>query len=111
MAYVARMVDSSTSLTLDAALAAPYVHLDSRALVLCNGSACVILPAARFPWVREAFTLIDDERRATRTQGDHVLGGFVTDDGVVLFAGGREAIISVRLGADAFGTLRESIAA
>ena len=105
------MVDSSTSLTLDAAAPGPYVHLDSRALVLCNGSACVILPAARFPWVREAFALIANEERATRTQGDAVLGGFVTDDGVVLFAGGREAIISVRLAADAFRTLRERIAA
>jgi hypothetical protein len=105
------MVDSSTSLTLDAAAPAPYAHLDNRALVLCNGTGCVILPSARFPWVRETFALIADERRATRTQGDHVLGGFHADGGVVLFAGGREAILSVRVTADAFRTLRERLAA
>jgi hypothetical protein len=43
------MVDSSTSLTLNAEAPAPYVHLDNRALVLCNGRGCVILPSARFP--------------------------------------------------------------
>jgi hypothetical protein len=105
------MVDSSTSLTLDAAAPAPYVHVDNRALVICNGSACVILPSARFPRVRETFALIADERRATRMEGDHVLGGFVDDGGVVLFAGGREEIVSVRLEAGAFAALRERLAA
>src|SRR3954453_2887205 len=105
--YVSPMVDSSTSLTLDAEAPRPYVHLDNRALVLCNGSDCVIPPSARFPWVRETFALIADERRATRTQGDHVPGGFFAAGGVVLFAGGRDAITSVRLAAGAFATLRE----
>jgi hypothetical protein len=105
------MVDSSTSLTLEARAPAPYVHLDNRALVLCNGSDCVVLPSARFPWVRDTFALIADERRATRTQGEHVLGGFVDGGGVVLFAGGRDAITSVRVEAGAFATLRERLAA
>ena len=106
------MVDSSTSLTLDAEAPAPYVHLDNRALVLCNGSSCVMLPSARFPRVRETFALIADEQRATRMEGDHVLGGFVDGGGgVVIFAGGREAIISLRLEAGAFAALRERLAA
>ena len=105
------MVDSSTSLTLDAVAPAPYVHLDNRALVLCSGGGCVMLPAARFPWVRETFALIAGERRATRQQGEHVLGGFVTGDGIVLFAGGRDALISLRLAAEDFRALREQIAA
>jgi hypothetical protein len=105
------MVDSSTSLTLNAEAPAPYVHLDNRALVLCNGSSCVILPSARFPWVRETFALIASERRATRTQGDHVLGGFATDEGIVLFAGERDSLVSVVVSRDAFATLRERISA
>jgi hypothetical protein len=109
MTYVPRMVDSSTSLTLDAVVPAPYVHLDNRAIVLCTGDRCVTLPAARFPWVRETFGLIATERRATRTQGDHILGGFATSDGVVVFAGARDAIVSVRLAADAFRALHEHL--
>jgi hypothetical protein len=109
MTYVARMVDSSTSLTLDAVVPAPYVHLDNRALLLCNGDRCMMLPAARFPWVRETFGLIATERRATRMQGDHILGGFAAGDGVVLFAGARDALVSVRLAADAFRALHEQL--
>jgi hypothetical protein len=103
------MVDSSTSLTLDAVIPAPYVHIDNRALVLCTGERCVTLPAARFPWVRETFGLIATERRATRTQGDHILGGFAAGDGVVLFAGARDTVVSVRLAADAFRALHEQL--
>jgi hypothetical protein len=103
------MVDSSTSLTLDAVVPAPYVHLDNRALVLCSGGSCVLLPAAQFRWARETFGLIATERRATRTQGEHILGGFAAEDGVVLFAGARDALVSVRLAADAFRALHEQL--
>ena len=111
MAYVARMVDSATSLTLDAAPAAPYVHLDSRALVLSDGARGVVISAARFRWIGETFARIATESRATRTQGDHVLGGFTTEDDVVLYAGQQDGLVSVRHSHDAFATLRERIAA
>ena len=107
----APMIDSSTSLTLNAALVAPYVHLDSRALVLCDGARGAVLSAARFRWIGETFARIATEDRATRTQGDHVLGGFTTEDGVVLYAGEPDALVSVRVTHEAFATLRERMAA
>jgi len=104
------MLDISTSLTLPAARPEPYLHLDNRALLICNGSRCVMIPAGRFPWVVETFNLVADERRATRRQGDHALGGFLTTDAVVLFAGYRESLISVTLEPSAFDRLRQTLA-
>jgi len=104
------MLDITTSLTLAASQPEPYIHLDNRAMVICNGSRCVMIPAGRFPWVVETFALVTDERRATRRQGDHALGGFVTQDAIVLFAGYRDSLVSVALEPSAFEDLRKAMA-
>jgi hypothetical protein len=104
------MAEPSTSLTLAALTPEPYVHLDNRGMVLCNGPRCVMISAGRYPWVAETLSLIAAERRATRTQGDHVLGGFQGDDAVMPYAGFREDLISVGLAPAAFATLREALA-
>jgi hypothetical protein len=103
------MTDAPTSLTVAAHRPEPYVHLDNRGLMLCNGMQCVLLPAANLRWAAETFDLIADERRATRAQGNHVVGGFVNDGSIVLFAGTREDIISVGLPRAGFEELRRAI--
>jgi hypothetical protein len=104
------MIETSTPLTLAARTPEPYVHLDNRGMVLCNGPRCVMIAAGRFPWVAETLELIAAERRATRTQGDHVLGGYAGDDAVTLYAGHREQLISVGLEPAAFDALRRTLA-
>ncbi|MEA2324033.1 MAG: hypothetical protein QOD81_3883, partial [Solirubrobacteraceae bacterium] len=44
-----------------------------------------------------------------RAQGNHVVGGFVNDGSIVLFAGTREDIISVGLPRAGFEELRRAI--
>jgi hypothetical protein len=104
------MIDASASLTLAARSPEPYVHLDNRGLVVCNGPRCVMIPAARYRWLTETLDVLARENRATRTQGDHVLGGFATEDAVTLYAGFREELISVGLERAAFDMLREALA-
>ena len=104
------MIESSTSLTLAARTPPPYVHLDNRGLVLCNGPRSVLIAAARYPWLAETLEVIAAERRATRTQGDHVLGGYVDGDEVTLYAGFREDLISLAVERAAFDALRKALA-
>jgi hypothetical protein len=103
------MTDPSTSLTITAHRPEPYVHLDNRGLVICNGLRCVLVPAANLRWAAETCDLIATEERATRAQGNHVVGGFVNDDSVVLFAGTREDIISVGMPRVGFERLRREL--
>jgi hypothetical protein len=104
------MVDSSTSLTVAATTPEPYVHLDNRGLVISNGPRCVMVPASSFRFAAETFALIADERRATRHQHDHILGGYADGDDVVLFGGRRDDLVSVRLSRAAFDELRGALA-
>jgi hypothetical protein len=99
------MIDSSTSLTVAASTPEPYVHLDNRGLVISNGPRCVMMPAASFRFAAETLELIAAERRATRNQHDHILGGFQAGDDVVLFGGQRDDLVSVRLPRAAFDEL------
>jgi hypothetical protein len=103
------MIDTSTLLTLAARSPEPYIHLDNRGLVLCNGPRSVLIPAGRYRWVTDTLAVIADEGRATRTQGDHVFGGFATDDAVILYAGVREELISLGLEPAAFEMLRQAM--
>jgi hypothetical protein len=58
------MTDPSTSLTITAHRPEPYVHLDNRGLVICNGLRCVLVPAANLRWAAETCDLIATEERA-----------------------------------------------
>jgi hypothetical protein len=85
-------------LTLPAAVPAPYVAADERALVLCDGRRAHLLGAALFAWVRSTLSILLEEGRATRVQSDRVLGGFVDAEGaIVLFAGTQAELLSVRV--------------
>jgi hypothetical protein len=100
------MIDSSTSLTVAASTPEPYVHLDSRGLVISNGPRCVLVPSSGFRFAAETLDIIADEGRATRMQHDRLLGGYAVGQGVVLFGGMRDDLVSVRLDRDAFDRLR-----
>jgi hypothetical protein len=104
------MIDSSTSLTLAARTPDPFVHLDSRGLVFSNGPRCVMLPALSFRFAAETLEIIASERRATRHQHDHIFGGYLADDDVVLFGGLRDDLVAVSLSRAAFDELRRAMA-
>src|SRR5215210_6025212 len=99
------MIDASTSLTVAARAPEPYVHLDNRGLVISNGTRCVMVPAASFRFASETLEVIAVEKRATRNQHDHILGGYVTGGEVVLFCGLRDDLVSVSLTRGAFDEL------
>jgi hypothetical protein len=103
------MIDSSTFLTVAASAPEPYVHLDNRGLVISNGPRCVMVPAASFRFAAETFDVIAAEHRATRNQHDHILGGYLSGDEVVLFGGLRNDLVSVSLPRAAFDELRRAM--
>ena len=75
------MLDSTTSVTVQGRLPEPYVHVDNRGLILCNGPRCVCVPASQLRTCAETFEIIASEKRATRSQGPHIVGGYI-DGGV-----------------------------
>ena len=81
------MLDATTSLTVQARLPNPYVHVDNRGLILCNGPRCVCVPASQLRTCAETFEIIATEKRATRSQGPHLVGGYIEGGYVVLYAG------------------------
>ncbi len=97
------------SLTLPAEAPAPYIHLDNRVLVISSGIRAMTFNRNQDRWVSETLKIIADEKRATRTQSHHVLGGFVDDDGVVLYAGLDSDLLSVHLSQAAFDSLRAEL--
>jgi hypothetical protein len=109
VAYAALPMDTSSSLTVAARMPEPYVHLDNRGLVVSNGERCVMVPSGQFRWAAETLAVIGAEGRATRHQGDHVLGGFAAGDEVVLFAGTTDDLVTVTLQHAALEELRSAI--
>jgi hypothetical protein len=98
------------TLTVPARLPAPYVHVDNRGMVICNGAQCVSIAASQMRTYAETFRIITAEGRATRSQGPHVVGGYVSGDDVVLYAGTHDDLISVTLTRSDFGSLCEAMA-
>jgi hypothetical protein len=98
------------TLTVAARLPAPYVHVDNRGLIICNGAQCVSIPASQMRTCAETFQIIVAEGRATRGQGPHVVGGYVSGEDVVLYAGTQDDLISVTLTRSDFGSLCEAMA-
>jgi hypothetical protein len=69
-----------------------------------------MVPGSSFRFAAETLDLIATEQRATRHQHDHILGGYADGDGVVLFGGLRDDLVSVRLSSAAFDELRRGLA-
>ena len=104
------MLGSDTPLHVGARVADPYVHLDNRALVIHDGSRGALFPSAMLGWVRETVKVLADEKRATRRQGDHVLGGLVADDGnVVLYGGQADALVSLQIDVSTLAQIYEKL--
>ena len=98
-------------ITVSAELPAPYIHADNRALVLCNGYQSVLIAASQLRACAETFGIIAEEGRATRTQAQHVVGGFKQGGEVVIYAGTQDALLSVTVSEADFSAVREAIAA
>lgn len=103
-------LDSSSSVTVSARVPEPYVHLDNRGLILCNGPRCVCVPGAQLRTVAETFEIIADESRATRTSGAHLVGGYISGEEVTLYAGTTDDLASVTLSRIDFDELRVALA-
>jgi hypothetical protein len=103
-------LDATSSVTVGARIPEPYVHLDNRGLILCNGPRCVCVPGAQLRTVAETFEIIADENRATRTSGAHLVGGYVVGDKVTLYAGTTDDLASVTLSRIDFDELRVALA-
>jgi hypothetical protein len=100
------MLASDMPLTVTAFAVEPYLHLDNRGLVIFDGRRGVLIAAASLPWVAETFEIILSEKRATRTHRDHVLGGFIADDGTAtLYGGPADDLATLRLTAEALTEL------
>jgi hypothetical protein len=97
-------------ITFPARLPAPYVHVDNRGMVLCNGPQCVFIHASQLRSCLETFAIIAAEGRATRGQGPHMIGGYTAGQDVVLYAGTHDDLLSLTLSSSDFAALREAIA-
>jgi len=97
-------------ITVPARLPAPYVHADNRGLIICNGPQCMSIPASQLRSCAETFEIIASEGRATRSQGPHLVGGYLDGGDVVLYAGTQDDLLSVTVTASDFTALREAIA-
>ena len=97
-------------ITVPARQPAPYVHADNRGLVICNGLQGIYIQASQLRQCAETFEIIADEGRATRAQGPHVVGGYVSGGDVVLYAGTQDHLLSVTVSSTDFAALREAIA-
>lgn len=87
---------NTEALTVDASRAPAYINLDNRALIIGDGLRATMLPSATFPWLAETLALLLEEKRATRSQHQHVFGGVVDADGsVTLYAGAPHDLVSV----------------
>jgi hypothetical protein len=89
----------------------PYVHLDNRGLVMFDGRRCAMFPVATLNWVAETFQILADEKRATRRQGDHILGGFVAEDGVhaTIYGGLTDNLATLQVTVDSLRALHGQI--
>ena len=99
-------------LTISGDSAAPFVRLDSRTLVLCNGPSAVafsLSSSGRF--VEETLMIVLDEGRATRTQGERVFGGFREADSerVTIYGGTRDDLVVVVLAAAELERLQQAV--
>jgi hypothetical protein len=97
--------------TVPGQVVGPYVHLDNRGLVMFDGRRSAMFPAASLMWVAETFQILADEKRATRRQGDHILGGFVAEDGVqaTVYGGLTDNLATLQITVDSLRALHGQI--
>lgn len=103
------MLDSTTSITVQGRLPGPYVHVDNRGLILCNGPRCVCISASQLRTCAETFEILAAEKRATRSQGPHIIGGYYDNADVILYAGTTDDLVSVSLHSSDFDALRKAL--
>jgi hypothetical protein len=98
-------------LTISARTVDPYVHVDNRGLVIFDGLRCVMFPGATLGWVAETIQILTDEKRATRRQGDHILGGFVAEDGATatLYGGRTDDLATLQLDLESLSQLHAQL--
>jgi hypothetical protein len=102
------------SATFAASPSEPFVHLDERAVIFCDGARAVQFERARRRWVHETLEILLTEGRATRTHGVHTLGGFLGADDtatVYAFANQQVAGIAVSMPRARLIELRDALAA
>ena len=104
------MLDASRSMTVQARMPNPYLHVDNRGLILCNGPRCVCVPQSQLRTCAETFEIIATEKRATRTQGQHLIGGYVDGGYVVIYAGTLDDLVSVTVTSAEFDAVRTALA-
>jgi hypothetical protein len=103
-------MDSTATATVQGRSPSPYVHVDNRGLILCNGPRCVCVPGSQLRNCAETFEIIAEEGRATRTSGPHLVGGYVDNADVILYAGTTDDLVSVSVTRGDFDALREALA-
>jgi hypothetical protein len=100
------------NLTLVAERPEPHLHLDNRALFVSDGARTAMFSLSQARWLVETLDILAREGRATRSQQQHVFGGFRAPDGaVVLYAGAQEDLVTARVSAAAFDELRTTLGA
>lgn len=102
------------SATFPASPSEPFVHLDERAVVFCDGSRAVQFERARRRWVHETLDILLAEGRATRTHGVHTLGGFLgPGETATLYAFSNQQIAGIALSMprERLAELRDALAA
>jgi hypothetical protein len=89
----------------------PYLHVDNRGMVVSDGRRCVAFPVATLGWIAETIQLLVEEKRATRRQGDLILGGFVSEDGTTatIYAGPAHDMATLRVSVSSLGELYAQI--
>lgn len=92
-------MSTEDSFTIGAQSVAPYVHVDSRSAVICDGRHTVIVPRPRLAIFAETLRVLLTEGRATRGQNEFTCGGFTAGDDVVLYVSDARAALSVRVAA------------
>jgi hypothetical protein len=101
---------SNGASTFPAQASSAYVHLDERALVLCDGRTTFLFERARLRWLDETLGILLGEGRATRQQGGHTFGGFVSGDTATLYAIAGPAVgLSLALPVDELRALHQAL--
>lgn len=104
--------DAALGLTISGGVPAPFLHVDNRSVMLCSGGRAVgfsLSSAGR--WLEETLMIILDEGRATRTQGERVLGGFLSEDRqtATVYGGSRVDLIVVTVARDELEALQAAV--